>query len=299
MFSTDQNARLKRKGKPKTPAPVFHLPSELWDRPLLPLLRPKDEDGLPVALAPGLVLFRFHVDEQVIRANPEWAEGLYDNPPIPEGDALLPQLNQVMDATVYQHLRTLVKFTRDQANVTRLSPEQVREVLERPDAIDPDQIGPMIAAWPGDTPHPPQLVGEINSGVKPDLDLSLETLVSMTQNSYMATNPLANQLALAAMESQSHSQSQSQSQSQDREDSGSVVGVGGGAGIGSPSRSGKLWPGSSQQARKMGKRTASDAPGGAVEPIPKRVKGQPYTWQPGQEAPDKDLGEDAGFVFGL
>ena len=238
----------------------------------------------------GIVLFRFHVDEQVIKANPEWAEGLYDNPPIPEGDALLPQLNQVMDATVYQHLRPLVKYTRDSMNIARLTPEQVREVLDSPDDTHKATIAPMVDAFAN--VQPPTAGALEQGGI--NLDLSLETLVSMTQNSYMATNPLANQLALAAMDSHSHDQG-----------SGTGTGTGSGAGGGSGSPSGpgsrqvKMFPGSSQQARKMGKRTASEAPGGAVEPVPKRIKGQPYTWQSGQEAPDKDLGEDAGFVFGL
>lgn len=272
MFSTDQNARIKRKGKPKTPAPGFHLPNDLWDRSALPPLRPKDDDGLPVSGGQGIVLFRFHVDPQVIEANPEWARGLYDNPPIPEADNLLPHLTQVMNATVYQHLVPLVKLTRDSVHVPRFPPDQIHDMLQTtqtashadPSASEADAgtIGPMIEAF--HSAQPSSDSSNIN------LDLSLETLVYMTQNSYMATNPLANQLALASVNPDE---------------------------LKPPPP--KIWPGSSQQARKMGKRTASEAPGGAVEPVPKRVKGEPYVWNPGQEAPERYLNEDAGFVLGL
>lgn len=266
---------MKRKGKPKTPAPGFHLPAELWDQAALPTLRPKNEDGLPIAGGQGVVLFRFHVDQQVIQANPIWAEGLYDNPPIPEGDMLLPQLAQIMDATVYQHLRPLVKYMRDSSNVARLSTsEEVQEILAGPEDQASGSIDPMVDAFLSARP-----VDSSSSELgNANLDLSLETLVSMTQNSYMATNPLANQLALAAM-----------STTHDVDETGAD----------SFSRKSKFWPGSSQQARKMGKRTASDVPEGAVEPVPKRIKGEAYTWQDGQEGPDKDLAEDADFVNAL
>lgn len=270
MFSTDQNARIKRKGKPKTPAPGFHLPTDLWDRSALPTLRPKNDDGLPVPGAQGIVLFRFHIDPQVIDSNPEWAKGLYDNPPAPETDNLLPHLTQVMNASVYQHLRPLVRLTRDSNTVPRLSETQIRDILDGTNDLtmstsastSAGTIGPMIEAF--HTAQPNLNANDV------DLDLSLETLLYMSQNSYMATNPLANQLALSSVNSD-------------------------GLRVTQP----KIWPGSSQQARKMGKRTASEAPGGAVEPVPKRVKGEPYVWGPGQEAPDRDLDEDAGFVSGL
>ena len=251
----------------------------MWDRTPLPTLRPKNEDGLPVASSQGIVLFRFHVDEEVIRQNPVWSEGLYDDPPIPEGDALLPQLNQVMDTSVYQHLRPLVKHVRESCNIARLAPDVIQEVLDRPDDVKQGTINNMMNAFADAQPISGSL--ETTTNNYSNLDLSLEALVTMTQNSFMTTNPLANQLALYAMEPHQHDyQSLTTLELQD-------------------SYKPKPGPGSSQQARKMGKRTASEAPGGAVEPVPKKIKGQPYTWQAGQEAPDKDLTEDAGFVYGL
>jgi len=126
---------MKRKGRPKQPAPLFHLPAQLWDN-TLPKIKPKDKDGLPLAGSVGQVLFRFHVDEEVQRQNPEWAKDLYDTPPIPEEDQVgLSNLSDVMEASIYAHLRPQVKALRTACTVDHLSPEQVQEVLSRPAAV--------------------------------------------------------------------------------------------------------------------------------------------------------------------
>jgi hypothetical protein len=132
VFANDQNARFKRKGRPKQPAPTFHLPAELWDRTSLPIIKPKDHNGLPLSGSAGIILFRFHVDEAVQQAFPDWADKLYDNPPVPEEDVLLPSLSEVMEASVFSHLRPRVKALRDASIVRRLSPEEVIEVNARP-----------------------------------------------------------------------------------------------------------------------------------------------------------------------
>lgn len=132
VFSNDQSSKFKRKGKPKAPAPTFHLPKELWDTTTLPIIKPKDHNGLPIAGSAGLVLFRFHVDEEVQKTHPEWARGLYENPPVPEEDVLLPNLSDVMEASVYSHLRPKVKDLREATSPARLSAEEVKVVNERP-----------------------------------------------------------------------------------------------------------------------------------------------------------------------
>lgn len=95
---TEQANQLKGKGKPRQPAPTFRLPRTQWAEgtAYLPKLRPRGPDGLPVDEPGGIVLFRWHVDEAVQRAYPEWAQGLYDDPPVPTADAPLPDLQRVM-----------------------------------------------------------------------------------------------------------------------------------------------------------------------------------------------------------
>lgn len=133
---------MKRKGRPKQPAPLFHMPPELWDRQNLPNIKPKDHAGLPLAGASGLVLFRFHVDQKIQDDNPIWAAGLYDNPPVPEEDLNLANLSEVMEASIFAHLRPQVKAMRQAATVTHLSIEEVAEVLSRPTPSPDEPIEP-------------------------------------------------------------------------------------------------------------------------------------------------------------
>lgn len=51
------------------------------------MLKPKDAMGLPVEGAQGVVLFEWHVDERTKRENPDWAQGLYETPPMPGAEA--------------------------------------------------------------------------------------------------------------------------------------------------------------------------------------------------------------------
>jgi len=138
VSAIDQAARSKRKGRPKQPSPTFHLPYELWDHTTLPVLRAKDSNGLPVSGATGIILFNFHVDKDVQAEHPEWARGLYDNPPNPDEDALLPSLEDVMNASVYQHLKPMVKSAREAAVGRSLSADEVTEIINRPTA--PKQV---------------------------------------------------------------------------------------------------------------------------------------------------------------
>ena len=131
-FASDQAARTKRKGKPKQPSPTFHLPYEYWDRSSLPTLRPKDEEGMPLTKDTGIILFRFHVDARVQAMHPEWAQGLYDDPPIPDTDAILPPLDAIVNTGPYIHLKSRVKRAIDIATVTVLNPREIKEVLARP-----------------------------------------------------------------------------------------------------------------------------------------------------------------------
>lgn len=133
VYSADLSARQKRKGKPKTPAPTFHLPRPLWTpaASALPALRPKDADGLPVSDVAGLVIFRFAVSDEVARQFPSWAAGLYDNPPPSEDDAALPGLGEVLQSPVYAYLRPRIQREREKASPALMGDDEVQEALER------------------------------------------------------------------------------------------------------------------------------------------------------------------------
>lgn len=184
VSATDQNNRLKRKGKPKGPAPGFHLPAELWDHSTLPTLRPKDSEGLPIPGAQGLFLFRFQVDEKVAAENAMWAEGLYDDPPIPEGDALLPSLQEVMATNAFQHLRPIVKLVRDFNNVRQFTPQEIEAITAQDDSEIVPTVAPINDAFANGMP-----IQDI------DLDISLDNLVNLTDNQFMVSGSLDSQLA--------------------------------------------------------------------------------------------------------
>ena len=228
----------------------------MWDHSVLPTLRPKDSEGLPIPGAQGLFLFRFQVDEKVAAENAMWAEGLYDNPPIPETDALLPSLQEVMAGNIFQHLRPIVKLVRDFHHPRHLTPQEVEAINAQPVEDIVPTIQPINDAFAAAMP-----LQEI------DLDISLDTLVNMTDNQYMVSGSLDSQLA-------------------------NLEASGSGVGVGTPS---KPILGTSVQARRMGKRSSLLPPGGAAMPVPKRFKADPETMGLHNQ-PENELGEDAGFL---
>lgn len=255
---------MKRKGKPKGPAPGFHLPPDLWDVSALPPIRPKDYQGLPVEKSSGLILFKFHVDPKIIAKYPDWAKDLYDNPPIPDGDNLLPSLGDVMNTSAYQHLRPAVKLMHDLHNIPRLSPDQVQAVLDQPD----EEIQPVVNSVFDDMfKAEPSTSTDLGSD---SIDISLDSLVNMTENPYLAASRLTTTLENSGMSD-----------------------------LGTPSR---ITPGTSVQARKMGKRTATLPPGGAAMPVPKRHKGDGNGSTLGdgeQDEVDQEVSIDSAFLAGL
>ena len=241
VSATDQNNRVRRKGKPKTPAPTFHLPSELWNRATLPPLRQKDAEGLPVHGSQGLVLFKFHVDPAVIASNPEWAQGLYDTPPIPEDDISLPSLSEVLNSPAYSHLVPKVHAARASSQVTLMTPEQVAEINARP--VEELSIG--------------QLDEETT------LDLASAAAAAGNLDFLSATDgfgqPDSNDIGPSSPPGEGHAISISH----DTTDLPPLFPEGPPVG---PA------PGSSIRARKQAKRLASELPGGAAVPVPKRLR---------------------------
>ncbi|WVQ83919.1 hypothetical protein IAT38_006063 [Cryptococcus sp. DSM 104549] len=271
-FAQDQSNRARRKGKPKQPNPTFHLPSSLWDRSTLPSLRPKDTDGLPVSGAPGIILFKFHVDEQVQRDNPEWARGLYDNPPVPADDEPLPVLSEVMSDPGYMMLRHMVREAKDRANPKVLSTDQVEQVNSHVevdqllrDNGDIDNEGHYMATFAALT----QLAN--TNGAQGSSTPS--RTATPGPSTFPVDHPLhphhAHHLHHAAHGSIPSTPSAPHSGSAPpippaHNPLGSISGL-----IDSP-----VTPyGSSQRARKLGKRTASEFPGGAATPVAKRTRG--------------------------
>ena len=199
---------------------------------------------MPIAGASGIVLFRFHVDEEVQRANPEWAAGLYDNPPVPEEDTLLPSLSSVMDSSAYAHLKPQIKAHHDATNVRRLSQEEVNDINSRPveslplpsseslDAAQGQASGPGAESTPGAGTG----AGEgANEEMNQDyVSRGLDSLFNITNGAFTVNHQ------------------------------GAIVPVS--EMVAGPSA------GSSVRARRQAKRAAVEAPGGAATPVPKRLK---------------------------
>ncbi|WVR03639.1 hypothetical protein IAU60_000633 [Kwoniella sp. DSM 27419] len=270
VHSADVARRAKKKGKPKQPNPTFHLPEALWDRSpsRLPNLRPKDSSGLPIVGAPGLVLFRFHVDERVQQNHPEWAEGLYDNPPIPDEDASLLSLPDTMDMDIYVSLKPAIREARMKSNPRLLTKEEVEEinarVLRPDDAIEVDQsiLDPALTA------------AGLDAGVTNGLDsndgeymtfAALSRFADPGHSSVVVGGPGSNGSATPThpTDLQHHTLTQPFSLST----SNPLAGL---SGVTEHTVGPSL--GSSMRARKLGKRMASQAPGGAATPVPKRKR---------------------------
>ncbi|OCF36246.1 hypothetical protein I316_02119 [Kwoniella heveanensis BCC8398] len=283
LYSADMTARSRRKGRPKQPNPTFHLPPHLWDQSSLPTLRAKDANGLPISGAQGIVLFKFHVDEKVQQENAEWAKGLYDNPPIPEEDAAAPSLPEVMGMPMYAHLKPLVKAAREKANPAVLSKEEIEEINNRvitPEgAIEADQsildpsslgVGALDTSADGEymtfaalsrltepTGSPSTPAGNAASASHIGVDtiggnglsISTPTHPGIHAHSTLSQHTLTQPFSLAA----SHP---------------NVLPNLSGIVAHTPGPS----PGSSMRARKFGKRNASEIPGGAAQPVPKKKR---------------------------
>jgi hypothetical protein len=170
-----------------------------------------------------------------------------------------------MASNAFQHLRPIAKLVRDFHTPRRFTPQEVEAINAQPDEEITPTIGPINDAFANSLPL--QDLSNVN------LDLSLDTLVNMTENQYMVSGSLDSQLA-------------------NLESPDTNVGVG--VGVGTP---GKSALGTSVHARKMGKRTSLLPPGGAAMPVPKRFKADPGTMglHDYNEA-DNELVVDSGFL---
>ncbi|WVQ76655.1 hypothetical protein IAR50_006329 [Cryptococcus sp. DSM 104548] len=315
-FSQDQIAQAKKKGKPKQPNPTFHVPPELWMRSEPPALRPKDANGLPLSGAPGLILFKFHVSQEAIDMYPEWAKGLYDNPPIPAEDEALPTLAELLSTPQYSRLRQLLHVAKARMYPKRLDDEQIAQINS---GMDLSHLEGVYVPYLG--------TGDNGPGSAP---ITLEG-----EGEYMTTFE-----ALSRLASNTHGGSPRPE----------LVGPSGSSGISNeagnwmyhspgpstsqPSATPNPPPapsattpavesekqGSSQRARRLGKRGASEFPGGAATPVAKRprrpssggmgmfdVVSDEVGLEAGLDAEDEEaegrvtevLGNDAAFLEGL
>ena len=214
------------------------------------------------------------MDEKVQADHPDWAKGLYDHPPLPEEDALLPSLSQVMNTSVYQHLKPMVKSAREAGIARTLGTEEVNEILSRPMAPR------TLASGMLDDPESPDDNGNLESDF---MSRSLESFVALASqpgNASTIKNPYIN--PLAGLSSMDHSALNS------------TAGTGVGAGVGmGPS------PGSSIRARKQSKRLASELPGGAATPVPKRRRGRGEDGEMEGVEVEGDLKGDGDFLDSL
>nr|XP_019014623.1 uncharacterized protein I206_00706 [Kwoniella pini CBS 10737]OCF53404.1 hypothetical protein I206_00706 [Kwoniella pini CBS 10737] len=295
VYWADMNARARKKGRPKQPNPTFHLPPHLWDRSSLPTIRPKDATGLPIPNAQGIVLFKFHVDEQVQKDNPEWAQGLYDNPPISEENSRLPSLTEVMALSIYIPLKAPLKAAKEKSNPAIIPLDQVEEILSRPDR-SPTPPPPASLPISQEGQNPPS-VSSVNANPL-EIDQSLDSsFIGDVPNTGNSENEYATLLALNRLEKLSPDVNMEISESSDNTMNGnnnnnnkrkrntSSLPPGTENLFIIPATSnilGNLTPvnepvpgpsaGSSWRARKLGKRLASEVPGGAATPVPKRIK---------------------------
>lgn len=250
--------------------------------------------------AQGIILFKFHVDEKVQAEFPDWAQGLYDNPPIPEEDALLPSLPEVMGASLYASLKPRIKAVRASEDVQLLLPDEVLAINSGPDEFPPtsasalDQLESASASASvpmGTTPTGPIPVSvsaeaedelqleDIDLGTSEFMSRNLESFVAMaaaqTSNPFM-TNPLA-----------------------------PLPGPAGSGLTDAPVGPGM---GSSVRARKQSKRSAREVPGGAATPVAKRLRselglgvgqGDVQGAGAGTPAPEDEIGGDSSFLESL
>lgn len=263
VYASDQSARLRRKGRPKQPAPTFHLPPELWDRTNLPLLRPKDAQGLPVAGVGGIILFKFHVDEKVQQDFPDWSQGLYDNPPVAEEDNLLSNLPDVMSANAFYHLKPKVKQMTDAAKIARLSPEDVQAILSRPETDHQppllDETGAAVAAATAAANADPDTSFDLTTDFMSAR--GLESIVALASGQLL--NPFVTPTAAHASTSAAATLAHAHAANPLAALSG-LGDVTGSSVVHGPS------PGSSVRARKQAKRMMSEVPGGAATPVPRK-----------------------------
>lgn len=169
----EQASQLKGKGKPRQPAPTFHLPPELWAKgaAYLPKLRPRGADGLPLETDPaGIVLFKWHVDEDVQRAYPEWAAGLYDEPPVPTADEPLPDLQRVMRTREFANLLVDMRLATSAA-----AADTTDDGVDRSNDADLGTLPSVRELVPADHPavHPAALAGGGGPSVPPEIDPAL------------------------------------------------------------------------------------------------------------------------------
>lgn len=335
VYSADLTVRSKKKGKPKTPAPTFHLPSSLWTLvgSNLPVLRPKDADGLPVPDQPGLIIFRFAVSDEVQRAYPTWSVGLYDNPPMPEEDAALLGLGEVLNSSAYAYLRPRIQWEKEKASPEQLDDAGVQDMLAR-------KWDERVKAWEGVPPAPNWGAPEHSPGS--DLDsataqatqdlldaeaasasASAAALGSATHELFGATNPhfLSAQLGLGSGGSGHMTPQQLESLLASASASASGAGAGGGGssgtgdtlaglgglgslgvggalgvsvGLGAGHKLGGPSSGSSLRARKVAKRSVGQSqPEGAAVPV-KRRRLDDVAGGGGQGALEADMGALSG-----
>lgn len=229
------------------------------------------------------------------RENPDWAKGLYDNPPIPPEDEALPKLSDLLSQPVYAGLRQIVHEAKDRANPKVLTNEQIEQI----------NSGVDLSLLEGLNVPPAGLEGEGEY-------MTFAALTQLASNSEVnSSRPsgLPEQLVVhddapsTPNHSHVHSAFPSSSITAATPLTTHIPGVGPspiplpytGTDASSAARSG-----TSMRARKLGKRAASEFPGGAATPVPKRQRIVGALENEGEEDRDAEvevvLGGDAAFL---
>lgn len=167
-----------------------------------------DYDGLPKAGAPGIVLYKFHVDESVQAEFPEWASGLYDNPPIPAEDSLLPSLKEVLTNPMFAPLIPgIQKATQIVDKVPDLSSEDVEKINNTQDLANLD-----LTEFQQSIPISNQSSSTITDSSKTKIPMTsitqsgnLDNALDITSTEFMTRN-LDSFVALAEAQNRQHQQ---------------------------------------------------------------------------------------------
>jgi hypothetical protein len=233
------------------------------------------------------VLFKFHIDERVQQEFPEWAADLYDNPPIPDEDKLLPELSDVMNANAFYHLRPKIKTAMDATVVQHMSLEDVHAVLARTDGDillpaeeTPDAAAAAAAAAEADASFDLSSADFMSAR-------GLESIVALASSQLMFASP-------AAPHSHPHMPAPVTPLAAQHTHPLLPLNIDVAAPSASPTASGVPGPsaGSSVRARRQAKRMMSEVPGGAATPVPRKRRRE-------EDDGEIDLAGDTSFLDAL
>lgn len=239
-------------------------------------------------------MFNFHVHPDIINQYPEWAKGLYDDPPPDISDADLNSLSEILSGEGYESLVVRTKREKERQSALReLGDIEIKEILSRTE--DP----------PEDIEEDGELIIDVDSSIIP-------TSTNGSMENYETIEEIGGMnLSGNIDESQEEIQSFISQEPADGSTKKKVK-KGKGGDIGSF--------GTSISARKLGKKSNQGPPLGAALPVARRSRvmagvgvgigvasgsmtgnevGVQHLHGAGQGGVERDIQRDVGFLMGL